>query len=158
MLTYGQKLANFLHEILCSVFPGIGTVPVGKVETGMLKPGMRVSFAPAKLAAEVKSIEMHHEGIQVALPGYNVGFNVKNIAAKNLRRGYVAGNAMNDPPAPAIHFTAQVSGNVPSRLGWEVREPFTTRACWMLRPQFPQAPASKTNSQGLWELQFVSIW
>ncbi|XP_073532901.1 elongation factor 1-alpha [Phyllobates terribilis] len=87
---------------------GIGTVPVGKVETGILKPGMTISFAPSNFSAEVKSIEMHHEPLQTAFPGYNIGFNVKNIAVKNLRRGNVAGNSKSDPPTEATSFTAQV--------------------------------------------------
>merc|ERR1711916_374673 len=53
---------------------GIGTVPVGRVETGMLKPGMVVTFAPAQISTEVKSVEMHHEQMPEALPGDNVGF------------------------------------------------------------------------------------
>ena len=56
---------------------GIGTVPVGRVETGVLKPGMVVTFAPQGITTEVKSVEMHHEQIEEALPGDNVGFNVK---------------------------------------------------------------------------------
>jgi elongation factor 1-alpha len=56
---------------------GIGTVPVGRVETGVLKPGMVVTFAPQGISTEVKSVEMHHESLTEALPGDNVGFNVK---------------------------------------------------------------------------------
>ncbi|XP_023663193.1 elongation factor 1-alpha-like [Paramormyrops kingsleyae] len=87
---------------------GVGTVPVGKVETGVLKPGMLLTFSPAKLTAEVKSIEMHHQGLQTALPGHNIGFNIKNVAVKNLRRGNVAGNAQHDPPLDVASFIAQV--------------------------------------------------
>uniref|UniRef100_A0A3Q3W960 Elongation factor 1-alpha n=1 Tax=Mola mola TaxID=94237 RepID=A0A3Q3W960_MOLML len=87
---------------------GIGTVPVGKIETGILKPGMTLMFSPAKLTAEVKSIEMHHQGLETALPGHNVGFNIKNVAVKNLRRGDVAGNAQQDPPSDVSSFEAQV--------------------------------------------------
>ncbi|XP_071340992.1 elongation factor 1-alpha-like [Trachinotus anak] len=87
---------------------GVGTVPVGKIETGVLKPGMTLMFSPAKLTAEVKSIEMHHQGLQTALPGHNVGFNIKNVAVKNLRRGDVAGNAQQDPPSDVNSFEAQV--------------------------------------------------
>lgn len=87
---------------------GVGTVPVGKIETGVLKPGMTLMFSPAKITAEVKSIEMHHQGLQAALPGYNVGFNIKNVAVKNLRRGDVAGNAQQDPPSDVSSFEAQV--------------------------------------------------
>jgi len=56
---------------------GIGTVPVGRVETGVLKPGMTVFFAPANVSTEVKSVEMHHTALTEALPGDNVSFNVK---------------------------------------------------------------------------------
>ena len=79
------------------------------METGVLKPGMTLLFSPAKLTAEVKSIEMHHQGLQAALPGHNVGFNIKNVAVKNLRRGDVAGNAQQDPPTEVDSFIAQVS-------------------------------------------------
>ena len=48
---------------------GIGTVPVGRVETGIIKPGMVVTFAPAQLTTEVKSVEMHHEALEEACPG-----------------------------------------------------------------------------------------
>ncbi|XP_064597730.1 elongation factor 1-alpha [Liolophura sinensis] len=87
---------------------GIGTVPVGRVETGILKPGMIVKFSPCNLTTEVKSVEMHHESLTEALPGDNVGFNVKNVSVKELRRGYVAGDSKNDPPLGAQSFTAQV--------------------------------------------------
>lgn len=69
---------------------------------------MTLMFSPAKLTAEVKSIEMHHQGLQTALPGHNVGFNIKNVAVKNLRRGDVAGNTQQDPPSDVHSFEAQV--------------------------------------------------
>jgi len=87
---------------------GIGTVPVGRVETGILKPGMVVTFAPSMVTTEVKSIEMHHESLPQATPGDNVGFNVKNVSVKDIRRGNVAGDSKNDPPAETDTFTAQV--------------------------------------------------
>jgi len=87
---------------------GIGTVPVGRVETGILKPGQVVTFAPANLTTEVKSVEMHHEALQEAVPGDNVGFNVKNVSVKDLRRGYVCGDSKDNPPKSAEEFTAQV--------------------------------------------------
>uniref|UniRef100_A0AAF5RWZ0 Elongation factor 1-alpha n=2 Tax=Wuchereria bancrofti TaxID=6293 RepID=A0AAF5RWZ0_WUCBA len=87
---------------------GIGTVPVGRVETGILKPGMVVTFAPQNLTTEVKSVEMHHEALQEALPGDNVGFNVKNISVKDIRRGSVASDSKNDPAKETKMFTAQV--------------------------------------------------
>ncbi|KAL1418220.1 hypothetical protein MTO96_026103 [Rhipicephalus appendiculatus] len=87
---------------------GIGTVPVGRVETGVLKPGMVVTFAPANLTTEVKSVEMHHEALAEAVPGDNVGFNVKNVSVKELRRGYVCGDSKDTPPKSTEEFTAQV--------------------------------------------------
>merc|ERR1712167_306346 len=87
---------------------GIGTVPVGRVETGVIKPGMVVTFAPAQLSTEVKSVEMHHESLPEAVPGDNVGFNVKNVSVKEIKRGNVAGDSKNDPPKGCADFTAQV--------------------------------------------------
>nr|XP_032815419.1 elongation factor 1-alpha 1-like [Petromyzon marinus] len=87
---------------------GIGTVPVGRVETGILKPGMVVTFAPTTLTTEVKSVEMHHEALTEAFPGDNVGFNVKNVSVKEIRRGNVAGDSKTDPPRGCDSFTAQV--------------------------------------------------
>merc|ERR1719391_1609086 len=87
---------------------GIGTVPVGRVETGVIKPGMVVTFAPSQLSTEVKSVEMHHENVDEALPGDNVGFNVKNVSVKDIRRGMVASDAKNDPACGVKSFTAQV--------------------------------------------------
>jgi len=87
---------------------GIGTVPVGRVETGVIKAGMVVTFAPAGVTTEVKSVEMHHEQLVEGLPGDNVGFNVKNVSVKEIRRGNVAGDSKNDPPQAAETFDAQV--------------------------------------------------
>lgn len=87
---------------------GIGTVPVGRVETGVIKPGMIVTFAPTGLTTEVKSVEMHHEALQEAGPGDNVGFNIKNVSVKEIRRGFVAGDSKNDPPKETASFNAQV--------------------------------------------------
>jgi elongation factor 1-alpha len=87
---------------------GIGTVPVGRVETGVLKPGMTVVFSPAQVSTEVKSVEMHHEQLDQAEPGDNVGFNVKNVSVKDIKRGMVTGDVKNDPPLPTGNFEAQV--------------------------------------------------
>lgn len=86
----------------------MGTVPVGRVETGVLRPGMIVQFSPVNLTTEVKSIEMHHEVLPEAVPGDNVGFNIKNIAVKDLKRGYVTSDSKNDPARECDNFTAQV--------------------------------------------------
>merc|ERR1712025_879018 len=87
---------------------GIGTVPVGRVETGIITPGIVCTFAPTGLTTEVKSVEMHHQSMDQALPGDNVGFNVKNVSVKEIKRGNVAGDSKNDPPKAAVNFTAQV--------------------------------------------------
>ena len=87
---------------------GIGTVPVGRVETGKLVPGMVVTFAPTGVTTEVKSVEMHHTSVPEAVPGDNVGFNVKNVSVKDIKRGNVAGDSKNDPPTETESFKAQV--------------------------------------------------
>jgi elongation factor 1-alpha len=87
---------------------GIGTVPVGRVETGVIKAGITAQFAPVGITAEVKSVEMHHESVPSAQPGDNVGFNIKNVSVKELRRGYVASDSKNDPAQSTATFDAQV--------------------------------------------------
>jgi elongation factor 1-alpha len=87
---------------------GIGTVPVGRVETGVIKAGMVVTFAPSNVTTEVKSVEMHHEQIAEGVPGDNVGFNVKNVSVKDIRRGNVCSDSKNDPAKEAGSFVAQV--------------------------------------------------
>jgi len=97
---------------------GIGTVPVGRVETGIIKSGMIVHFAPSNVMTEVKSVEMHHEQIPEGLPGDNVGFNVKNVSVKDIRRGNVCSDSKNDPAKEAASFTAQVIVmNHPGQIG-----------------------------------------
>ena len=86
---------------------GIGTVPVGRVETGIIKIGDKVVFQPADKQGEVKSIEMHHENMSSAEPGDNIGFNVRGIAKNDIKRGDVCGPASN-PPTVVKSFTAQV--------------------------------------------------
>ncbi|MFQ6010382.1 MAG: translation elongation factor EF-1 subunit alpha [Candidatus Aenigmatarchaeota archaeon] len=86
---------------------GIGTVPVGRVETGVMKVGDKVVFMPSGAQGEVKTIEMHHEQVQEAKPGDNVGFNVRGVDKKDIRRGDVLGKPDN-PPTVAKEFTAQI--------------------------------------------------
>lgn len=74
----------------------------------MLKPGMVLTFAPMNVTTECKSVEMHHESLSEAEPGDNVGFNVKNLSVKDLRRGYVASDSKNDPAKDTTNFLAQV--------------------------------------------------
>lgn len=113
-------------EFCCTlVSAGIGTVPVGRVETGILRPGMVVTFAPVNITTEVKSVEMHHEALSEALPGDNVGFNVKNVSVKDIRRGNVCGDSKSDPPQEAAQFTSQVRGDatMPGLPPWPSSQP-----------------------------------
>jgi elongation factor 1-alpha len=86
---------------------GIGTVPVGRVETGVMKKGDKVVFMPGGTSGEVKSIEMHHEEIPQALPGDNIGWNVRGIGKNDVRRGDVCGHVDN-PPKVADEFVGQI--------------------------------------------------
>jgi len=86
---------------------GIGTVPVGRVETGVMKKGETVTFMPSGATGEVKSIEMHHEEQTQAVPGDNIGWNVRGIGKSDIRRGDVCGPA-SKPPSVADEFTGQI--------------------------------------------------
>ena len=87
---------------------GIGTVPVGRVETGVIKPNMNVCFGPLGTTTDVKSVEMHHEQVAEAIPGDNVGFNVKGLSVTDIKRGYVASDAKREPAKDTDYFKAQV--------------------------------------------------
>jgi len=86
---------------------GVGTVPVGRVESGVLKVGDKVVFMPPGVAGEVRSIETHHTRIEKAEPGDNIGFNVRGVEKKDIKRGDVAGHLTN-PPTVVDEFTARV--------------------------------------------------
>ena len=86
---------------------GVGTVPVGRVETGLMKKGEKVIFEPAGATGEIKSIEMHHEEFDTAEPGDNIGFNVRGVGKNDVRRGDVAGH-VDDAPSVAKEFDAQI--------------------------------------------------
>ncbi len=86
---------------------GVGTVPVGRVETGVMKPGDKIIFMPSNKTGEVKSIEMHHKQLDKAEPGDNIGFNVRGVGKNDIRRGDVVGHPDN-PPTVAKEFTAQI--------------------------------------------------
>ena len=90
---------------------GIGVVPVGKIETGIMKVGQSVTFVPGRegkgVTGELKSIEMHHEQVQQAEPGDNVGFNVRGVGKKDIARGDVLGTSDNVPTV-VTEFTAQI--------------------------------------------------
>merc|ERR1712195_10260 len=87
---------------------GIGTVPVGRVETGIIKPAMNVTFGPLGTTTDCKSVEMHHESVAEAIPGDNVGFNVKGLSVQDIKRGYVASDTKNVPAKDTEFFKAQV--------------------------------------------------
>ena len=76
-----------------------------------MQPGMVIVFAPSALTTEVKSVEMHHESLPEAFPGDNVGFNVKNVSVKELKRGFVASDSKNDPAKECTNFCAQVQSS-----------------------------------------------
>src|SRR3989338_7169162 len=90
---------------------GIGVVPVGRVETGIMKVGDKVIIVPGRegkgVPGDVKTIEMHHEQMQEAIPGDNIGFNVRGIGKKDIARGDVLGH-LDNVPNVASEFTAQI--------------------------------------------------
>ena len=86
---------------------GVGMVPVGRVETGILRPNDKVIIMPEGIATQIKTVEAHHEQLPEALPGDNIGFNVKNIDKGAIKRGSVVGPE-NDPPTVAESFLAQI--------------------------------------------------
>jgi len=91
---------------------GIGTVPVGKIETGIMKVGQKVKVLPGRsgkgIDGEIKSIEMHHEQLQEAPAGDNVGINIRGVGKKDIARGDVICDA-GKPATMAEEFTAQIA-------------------------------------------------
>jgi elongation factor 1-alpha len=91
---------------------GIGTVPVGKIETGVMKPGQKIIIMPGRtgtgIAGEVKTVEMHHEALPSAEPGDNVGVNLRGIGKKDVARGDVICDA-NHPMKVVDEFVGQVA-------------------------------------------------
>ena len=98
MLTQSNLVTNVPQDVY--KIGGIGTVPVGRVETGVIKPGMVVTFAPVALSTEVKSVEMHHESLPEAVPGDNVGFNIRNVSVKDI-------SVATSPPTPRTSLPAE---------------------------------------------------
>ncbi|KAE8732766.1 hypothetical protein F3Y22_tig00001732pilonHSYRG00057 [Hibiscus syriacus] len=90
--------------------------PVSRVETGVLKPDMVMTFGPSSLTTKVKSVEMHHESLPKAFPGDNVGFNVKDVAVKDFKCGYVTSNSKDDPAKEVVNFTSHYE---PPWLNWK---------------------------------------
>ena len=87
---------------------GVGLIATGRVETGTLKPGMKLKSAPTGIEAEVKTVEMHHAAVECAYPGDNVGVSLKGATKGDFKRGEVFGEATNNPPKPVTEFTAQI--------------------------------------------------
>ncbi len=86
---------------------GVGTVPVGRVETGVAKAGMKVVVMPSGATGEIKTIETHHTQMESAEAGDNIGFNLRGIEKKDIKRGDVIGTPDN-PPNVAKEFRAQI--------------------------------------------------
>ncbi|UJR17487.1 hypothetical protein I4U23_004382 [Adineta vaga] len=87
---------------------GVGTIIVGRVESGVLRPNMIVTFTPSNITTTVQSIEMHHESLEEAQPGDSIGFNVNDISVKGLRRGFVCSDARNDTAQITTSFIAKI--------------------------------------------------
>lgn len=92
----------------CLTVKGVGLIATGRVETGVLKPGMKLISSPTGLEAECKTVEMHHKVVDEALPGDNVGFSLKGVKKGEFKRGEVWGDSANCPPKPVTDFTAQI--------------------------------------------------
>lgn len=119
----GNTLVDTLDELTAPVPPtdkalrmpiqdvynikGVGTVPVGRIETGIMKPGDKIIVMPTAKTGEVKSVEMHHEALPQAVPGDNVGVNVRGLGKEDMARGDVIGHT-NNPPTVVKEFTAQI--------------------------------------------------
>lgn len=86
---------------------GVGTVPVGRVETGRIKANDKVIVMPAGVTGEVKSIETHHTQMDFAEAGDNIGFNLRGVDKKAIKRGDMIGTSDNIPTV-AKEFEAQI--------------------------------------------------
>jgi len=86
---------------------GVGTVPVGRVETGKMKAGDKIIIMPSGAPGEVKSIETHHTEMPSAEAGDNIGFNLRGVEKKDIKRGDVMGTP-DAPPKVAKEFRAQI--------------------------------------------------
>ena len=86
---------------------GVGTVVVGRVETGVLKVGDKVVIMPPAKVGDVRSIETHHIKLNEAKPGDNIGVNVRGVEKKDIRRGDVMGHLSN-PPTVAEEMVARI--------------------------------------------------
>ena len=91
---------------------GIGTVPVGKIETGVMKVGQKVIILPGRsgkgIEGEVRTVEMHHEQLPQGEAGDNVGINIRGVGKKDVAPGDVVCDAAK-PATIAEEFVAQVA-------------------------------------------------
>lgn len=92
----------------CLTVKGVGLIATGRVETGVLKPGMILKSSPTGLECECKTVEMHHSNVDEAFPGDNVGFSLKGCKKGDFKRGEVFGDASNCPPIAVKNFLAQI--------------------------------------------------
>jgi elongation factor 1-alpha len=86
---------------------GVGAIPVGRVETGSVRPGDKVVVMPSGKQGEIKTLEEHHTQLQIAKPGNNIGFSIRGLSAEDMSRGDVVGS-VTSPPTVAKAFVAQI--------------------------------------------------
>ena len=111
-----QAAQQPLRFIIRDVFKvsGIGIVPVGRVVSGRVKPGMEVNFAPHEehFSGKIFSIERHHCAQEEGVVGDQLGLNLLqkclSFHYRELKRGDVIGNVSHDPPKPCESFEARV--------------------------------------------------
>ena len=89
---------------------GTGVVPVGRVETGIMKKGDKIIIMPTGFEGEIRSIEMHHEEIPQAIPGDNVGFSIRGLDIKDAGRGDCLGHP--DTPPTVIYPNGKWTGQI----------------------------------------------
>ncbi len=86
---------------------GVGAIPVGRIETGSVKPGDKVVVMPSGKQGEIKTLEEHHTQLQIGKPGNNIGFSIRGLSAEDMSRGDVVGS-VTSPPTVAKAFVAQI--------------------------------------------------
>ena len=86
---------------------GVGAIPVGRVETGIAKPGDKVIIMPSGKQGEIKTMEEHHTQLSQAKPGNNIGFSIRGLSSEDMARGDVVGS-VTSPPTVAKSFVAQI--------------------------------------------------
>jgi elongation factor 1-alpha len=86
---------------------GVGAIHVGRVETGIAKPGDKVIIMPSGKQGEIKTMEEHHTQLSQAKPGNNIGFSIRGLSSEDMARGDVVGS-VTSPPTVAKSFVAQI--------------------------------------------------